>query len=160
MIAPNTENHYPPKLREIIEFFEHLSEIERRENLIAYAENGPKHAPRDGEVFDLEDIRKDEECTDTVGVFLRVGHEGGAHFRITLGPQVQTLTKAMTAILCRGLDGVPPKNILEIPSDFVPRIVGAELVRIRSQTTYYILTRMKSACKVWLDRKRRDHADT
>ena len=28
------------------------------------------------------------------------------------------------------------------------------LVRIRSQTTYYVLTRIKSICKVWLDRQR------
>jgi cysteine desulfuration protein SufE len=27
-------------------------------------------------------------------------------------------------------------------------------VRQRSQTVYYILTRMKSACKVWLNRER------
>ena len=34
------------------------------------------------------------------------------------------------------------------------RIVGTELVRIRSQTVYYVLTRIKSICKVWLDRQR------
>jgi cysteine desulfuration protein SufE len=60
----------------------------------------------------------------------------------------------MTAILCKGLDGVNPKEILEVPSDFVPKIVGAELVRLRSQTSYYVLGRMKAICKVWLDRKR------
>jgi cysteine desulfuration protein SufE len=27
-------------------------------------------------------------------------------------------------------------------------------VRVRSQTVYYILTRMKSVCKVWLNRER------
>jgi cysteine desulfuration protein SufE len=153
-MSDETKGAYPPKLREIIDLFESLPEVERRENLIAYADNAPKHEPRDGETFDLEDVRKDEECTDTVGVFLRVDDAGGAHFRVTLGPQVQTLTKAMTAILCRGLEGVAPSAILEITSDFVPKIVGAELVRIRSQTTYYILTRMKGACKVWLDRRR------
>ena len=34
------------------------------------------------------------------------------------------------------------------------RIVGAELVRVRSQTTYYVLTRIKGICKVYLDRQR------
>jgi cysteine desulfuration protein SufE len=38
--------------------------------------------------------------------------------------------------------------------DFVTRIVDTELVRIRSQTTYYLLTRIKGICKVWLDRQR------
>ena len=102
----------------------------------------------------LEDIRKDEECADTVGVYLQVDDEGKAHFRMTLGPEVQTLTRAMTAILCKGLDGRTPQEVLELPSDFVTRIVGAELVRVRSQTIYYVLTRIKGICKVYLDRQR------
>ncbi len=145
---------YPPKLEAIIGLFESLPEEEKRENLIAYSEQSKKHEPKEGETFDLEDVRKDEECTDTVGVFMQVDAERHAHFRITLGPQVQTLTKAMTSILCRGLDGCTLEEILDLPSDFVPRIVGGNLVRIRSQTVYYILTRMKSACKVYLNRLR------
>ncbi len=146
---------YPEKLTEIVTFFELLPEDEKRENLIAYADQAGACAPKAGEAFDLEDTRKDEECTDTVGVFLRVAPDGrGAHFAVTLGPHVQTLTRAMTAILCRGLDGATPESILDIPQDFVPKIVGGQLVRLRSQTVYYILTRMKSACKVWLNRER------
>lgn len=145
---------YPPKLEEIISLFESLPDAEKREMLIAYADSAAGQAPREGETFDLEDVRKDEECTDTVGVFLKVLPDHTSHFRITLGPQVQTLTKAMTSILCKGLEGVTPQDVLEIPADFVPRIVGAELVRQRSQTVYYILTRMKSAAKVWLNRQR------
>src|SRR5246127_5192483 len=94
------ESHYPPKLASIIQLFESLPEEEKRENLIAYSEQEKKQEPRAGESFDLEDVRKDEECTDTVGVFLRLDEEKHAHFRITLGPQGQTLTKAMTSILC------------------------------------------------------------
>ena len=146
---------YPPKLSEIVEFFDALPDDEKRENLIAYADAAPACAPRQGESFDLEDVRKDEECTDTVGVFLRVDPATrGTHFRINLGAHVQTLTKAMTAILCKGLEGATPEAIMEVPQDFVPRIVGGQLVRIRSQTVYYILTRMKSVCKVWLNRER------
>jgi len=148
------ESHYPGKLASIIHLFESLPEEEKRENLIAYSEQAKKHEPKEGETFDLEDVRKDEECTDTVGVFLRLDAEKRAHFRITLGPQVQTLTKAMTSILCKGLDGLPIPEILELPADFVPKIVGGHLVRIRSQTVYYILTRIKSACKVLLNRQR------
>lgn len=148
------EPPYPPKLAAIIHLFESLPEEEKRENLIAYSEQAKKHEPRPGETFDLEDVRKDEECTDTVGVYLRLDAEKHAHFRITLGPQVQTLTKAMTSILCKGLDGLPISEILDLPADFVPKIVGGHLVRIRSQTVYYILTRMKSACQVLLRRQR------
>jgi cysteine desulfuration protein SufE len=145
---------YPPKLQSIIDLFQSLPEEEKRENLIAYAEQAKRQEPKADETFDLEDIRKDEECTDTVGVFMKVDPERRAHFRITLGPQVQTLTKAMTSILCKGLEGCSPEEILDLPADFVPQIVGGQLVRIRSQTVYYILTRMKSACRVFLNRLR------
>jgi len=145
---------YPAKLSAIIELFSGLPDAEKRETLIAYADQAKSQEPRDGETFDLEDVRKDEECTDTVAIFLRLDGQGGAHFRISLGPQVQTLTKAMSSILCKGLEGISPAEILEIPADFVPKIVGAELVRLRSQTVYYLLTRIKSVSKVWIQRQR------
>ncbi len=144
----------PRKLQQIVELFQSLPEEGKRENLILYADATKKHEPKDGESFDLEDIRKDEECADTVGVFLKVNPEGQALFRVSLGPHVQTLTRAMTAILCRGLEGMTPQDVLTVPSSFVPQIVGGQLVRVRSQTTYYVLSRMKGICKVYLDRKR------
>lgn len=145
---------HPEKLLQIVSLFESLPPAEKREALISYADSASKQAPRDGETFDLEDIRKDEECTDTVGVFLKVSPERSCTFRITLGPQVQTLTKAMTSILSKGLAGCTPEQIMDVPADFVPKIVGADLVRQRSQTVYYILTRMKGVAKVWLNRER------
>jgi len=145
---------YPPKLAAIVSLFEGLPDIEKRETLISYADQAEKFVPGSGETFDLEDVRKDEECTDTVGIFLKVGEERRAHIRVSLGPQVQILTKAMTSILCRGLDGTPIEAVLEVPADFVPRIVGGQLVRVRSQTVYYVLTRIKSACRAYLNRER------
>ena len=59
---------YPPKLEAIVGLFESLPDEEKRENLISYSEAAKKHEPKAGEEFDLEDVRKDEECTDTVGV--------------------------------------------------------------------------------------------
>ena len=148
------ESVYPNGLQKIVGLFESLPEQEKRDALISYADQARKWEPKAGETFNLEDIRKDEECTDTVGVFLKVGDEERATFRVTLGPQVQTLTRAMTSILCRGLANSTVTEILEVPSDFVPKIVGGQLVRIRSQTVYYILTRIKSACQVLLRRQR------
>ena len=145
---------YPPKLDKIINLFESLPEVERRETLVSYSDNANKQEPREGEKFDLQDVRKDEECADTVGVYLHVDEQGKAHIRMTLGPEVQTLTRAMTAILCKGFEGATPQEILDLPADFVTRIVGSELVRVRSQTTYYVLTRIKGICKVYLDRLR------
>jgi cysteine desulfuration protein SufE len=96
---------YPAALSELIAFFESLPEGERRENLIDLATQAAKHAPKEGEAFDLEDVRKDAECTDTVGVHVRLEQDGGVHFAVSLGPKVQTLTRALTVILCRGLNG-------------------------------------------------------
>ncbi|MDB6134084.1 MAG: Fe-S metabolism associated SufE [Verrucomicrobiales bacterium] len=145
---------YPAPLQALIDLFAGLPETDRRETLINLAESAPLHAPQEGEIFDLEDVRKDEECTDTVGIHLHSHADGTVSFRVSLGPQVQTLTRAMTSILCQGFEGVKPQEILEVPADFVPKIVGAELVRLRSQTVYYVLTRMKSAVKVLLNRQR------
>ncbi len=150
----NQEMSYPPKLQEIIQLFESLPDIEKRELLISYAEQAVKYRPAEGEEFVLEDIRKDEECTDEVGVYLQVEESGAARFRIALGPQVQTLTKALTSILCNGLENTKVKDVLALPADFVPAIIGAQLVRARSQTVYYVLTRIKSICKVYHDRQR------
>jgi cysteine desulfuration protein SufE len=154
MICAKVSVVYPKKLNQIINLFESLPEDERRETLVSYADNAERQEPREGENFDLVDVRKDEECTDTVGVYLQVDDDGKAHIRMILGPEVQTLTRAMTAILCKGLDGSTPQEILDLPNDFVARIVGTELVRVRSQTVYYVLTRIKSICKVWLNRQR------
>lgn len=138
---------YPAALDELITFFESLPEGERRENLIDLAAAAAAHAPKEGETFDLEDVRHDAECTDTVGVHARLEGGNQVHFAISLGPKVQTLTKAMTTILCRGLNGATVTEVLAVPQDFVPRIVGADLVRLRSQTVYYVLSRMKQTAQ-------------
>ncbi len=138
---------YPAALGELITFFEALPEGERRENLIDFAAAAAACAPKEGERFDFEDVRHDAECTDTVGVHLRLEQGGRVHFAISLGPKVQTLTKALTTILCRGLNGCTVEEVLAVPQDFVPRIIGAELVRLRSQTVYYVLGRMKQAAR-------------
>jgi cysteine desulfuration protein SufE len=144
----------PPALNDIVALLEHLPEAERRGLLVHYAESAGHCAPQPGEVFDLEDVRKDEECTDTVGIHLRVDEQNKVFFRVSLGHEVQTLTRAMTAILCKGLNGSTPEEVLALEADFVPRLIGANLVRQRSQTVYYVLGRMKAAVTVWRNRQR------
>jgi cysteine desulfuration protein SufE len=144
----------PPALNDIVALLEHLPEAERRGLLVHYAESAGHCAPQPGEAFDLEDVRKDEECTDTVGIHLRVDTQNTVFFRVSLGHEVQTLTRAMTAILCKGLNGSTPEEVLALEADFVPRLIGANLVRQRSQTVYYVLGRMKAAVTVWRNRQR------
>ena len=151
---------YPSGLQGIVDLFVHLPEDERRENLILFADQAATHEPKPGEAYAIEDERKDEECTDQVGVYLQVDAARRVRFRVRLGPHVQTLTRAMTAILCKGFDGCTPEQVVDVPQDFVPKIVGGQLVRVRSQTVYYVLGRMKSVCRVLLNRERAAAAET
>lgn len=136
---------YTSALGELIEFFETLSESERRENLIDLADTSATYAPKEGDMFDYEDVRHDIECTDKVGVYVRLRNDDRVYFAVSLGPNVQTLTKALAAILCRGLNGSTIEEVLLVPRDFIPRIIGTELVRLRSRTAYYLLDRIKQA---------------
>jgi cysteine desulfuration protein SufE len=55
--------------------------------------------------------------------------------------------------VCRGLNGSTTQAVLDVPQDFVPRIIGTELVRLRSQTVYYVLNRMKESVQALLGRQ-------
>lgn len=136
---------YPPPLQSLVDHFESLSAGERRDGLIDLAESVHQHAPRPGERFDIEQVRKDAECSDTVGIHVRLEPERRVHLAVSLGCGVQTLTKAMTTVLCRGLNGATVEDVLQVPEDFVARIIGEDLVRIRSRTVYYVLRRIKQA---------------
>lgn len=138
---------FPPRLQALVDLFSGLSEHERRELLIHYAAGSGRHAPQPGEVFDIEEVRKDAECTDTVGIHVRVSEGGRCHFRVTLGPEVQTLTRALSSVLCEGLDGAPAAEVLAVPESLVAEIAGAELVRLRSRTAYYVFRRLKEAVR-------------
>ena len=134
---------YPPRLQAIADLFAGLTEPARRELLIHYAAGAARYSPQPGETFEVNDVRHDAECTDKVGIHLRI--QEGCHFRVTLGPEVQTLTRALSAILCEGLDGLPPAEVTALPESIVDAVVGAELVRLRSRTVYYIVRRLKAA---------------
>jgi len=144
---------YPAALQEIVDVFAPLSESERRETLIDLASAVTSCARRAGESYDFAEVRRDQECSDTVGIFLRLDAEKRAYFAVELGPKVQTLTRALTTILCQGLNGCVVEEILAVKEDFVTRIIGAELVRLRSQTVYYVLRRIQAAVQLHLDQR-------
>jgi len=136
---------YPPALQEIIDLCEGLPEPERREALWSYAEAAAAHEPQAEERYQVIDERKDPECLDQVGIYLAVDEEGMATYRIHLGPKVQTLTRALATILCKGFNGAPLGAILDTDVTFVSQIVGEQLMRLRSRTVYYLVQRMRSA---------------
>jgi cysteine desulfuration protein SufE len=136
---------YPPELQCLVDHFESLPEGERREGLIDLAEQSQRWAPKPDVAYQFEEVRKDAECSDTVGIHVHLDDQRRVHFAVSLGCAVQTLTRAMTTILCRGLSGSTAEEVVAVPKDFVPRIVGAELVQMRARTVYYLLGRMKEA---------------
>ncbi len=143
--CPEDLRDIPLALREIVLLFEGLAETERRETLLSFAESAGLFEPLEGEVFDVEDVREDRECSDKVGVYVRAGEDKRLHLRMRLGPDVQTLTRAMASIFCRGLEGATAPEVLAAPDSIVSRIVGARLMRLRSRTVYYVLRRIREA---------------
>ena len=134
----------PNKFTELIHFFESLPENERRENLMLFAKKADKWVP-DGEInYSIQDVRKDEHCTDEVGIFVNSTNDT-ISFRVSLGPKVQTLTRAIASILCEISEDGKIDHIQAIKKNDIQRIIGQELVRLRSQTVYYILERMQEA---------------
>ena len=134
----------PNKFTELIHFFESLPENERRENLMLFAKKVDKWVP-DGEInYSIQDVRKDEHCTDEVGIFVNSTNDT-ISFRVSLGPKVQTLTRAIASILCEISENEKIDHIQAIKKNDISRIIGQELVRLRSQTVYYILERMQEA---------------
>jgi cysteine desulfuration protein SufE len=133
----------PPALEEIVAFFGNLSEAQRRDALLVYAEEAPRHAPRKSECYLISDERIDPSCTDKVGLFALRHPDGGLSFRARFGPEVQTLTRALVVILCRGLDGAPTATVANLPDDFVAGIVGEPLMRSRSRSVYQVLQRLR-----------------
>jgi len=134
----------PQNLVKIINFFESLPDDEKRENLLSYANRSKAWEPNPDLIYDLKDIRKDEECTDTVGIYLKID-QGRVFFNISMGPKVQTLTRALTSILCEALKGATIEQVLAVKDECISQIVGQKLVQLRSQTVYYLIQRMRSA---------------
>ncbi len=141
----------PRQLQKIIDFYEGLPDDEKREALINEAAQAEQYAPQEGEVFDLQEVRKDNECSDTVGIYVTAINNDTIQFKISLGENVQTLTRALSVILCKGLKDCSAEKITNLPESFVPRIVGSELYRLRSRTIYYTLRRLKEAVQKLAD---------
>jgi len=137
----------PPALEEIVSFFSDLSEPQRRDALLAYAAEAPRHQPRDEETYSWIDERIDPGCMDVVGIFLRVDETGNLISEQSWEPETQTLTKALVSILCRGLEKAPLASVVSLHDDFITEIIGAQLMRARGRTVYHVMRRMRDAAQ-------------
>ena len=125
--------------------FQGLSEVQRRDLLLTYAAEAPRHRPRAEESYLVSDERIDPGCIDTVGLYLRRDEDGRIHLRASLGPEVQTLTRALVAILCRGLEGATVGDAASLTDGFVPLVTGEELLRQRGRSVYHVTQRLREA---------------
>ncbi len=146
----------PQALEQLLAHFDSLSEAERRDELIHFAEAAPTYAPQPGECWDFEEVRKDHECSDAVGIHLRHRENGGLHLSISHGCKVQTLTRALSVILCRVLEGATAEQALALNEEVISRIVGEKLVQLRARTIFYILKRVQAAVRVLEKGERND----
>jgi cysteine desulfuration protein SufE len=133
-------------LERTAQHFESLEKDGRIQALIALADGLLKLAPEDGERWDVKDIRKDLECQDVVGLFVRRDGER-VHLAAEVGQEVTTLTRALTALFVENLNGEQSADILAVDPNLIPRVVGESLMRQRSNSAYYTLRRLKEAVR-------------
>lgn len=138
---------YPKPLAKIVSLMQGLPEDDRRDMLIDFAKQVVKYAPEKGAEYDVNENRRDPECTDKVGVYLELLDPRRCAVRMSFGPQVQTLTRAFSYILCRGLAEASPDEIVTLDESFAEKVMGGPLMRQRSQTVYYIVRRIKEAAR-------------
>ena len=62
--------------------------------------------------WDVVDVRKDHECLDVVGLYARREWEA-VRLAASVGQEVTTLTRALTALFVENLDCETAANILE-----------------------------------------------
>ena len=137
-------------LNNIIKLFNNISENEKIYLLINYADKYLLYTPLPKEKFDLEDIRKDQECYDEITILLKVNKQQKINLKFKLKSEVQTFTKAIITIFCEAFNNCYIYDILKINDNILNKIIGKDLFRLRTQNLYYILKRIKNICKIYL----------
>jgi cysteine desulfuration protein SufE len=130
-----------------VKLFETFPKETKIQGLISLADSLPRLAPKEGETWDVEDVRKDHECLDVVGLYARL-EDGHVKLAAEVGKEVTTLTRALTSLFVENLSGETTQNILSVEASIIPRIVGEALMRQRSNTAYYTLRRIHEAVRL------------
>ena len=113
-------------------------------NLITLAGDLKQLAPDSTQRWEVEDVRQDLECADTVGLYVRRS-ESGVRLAAEVGSEVTTLTKALTALMVQHLDGETPSAIASVTASQLSSIVPESLLRQRQNTVNYAVQRLQDA---------------
>jgi cysteine desulfuration protein SufE len=135
-------------LESTVKLFESLPKETKIQGLISLSDSLPKLAPDLKESWEVQDVRKDHECLDVVGLYARRDDAGHVKLAATVGREVTTLTRALTALFVENLSGESAEHILDVQPDVIPRVVGEALMKQRSNTAYYTLRRIKEAVEI------------
>ncbi|GIK36728.1 MAG: cysteine desufuration protein SufE [Chloroflexota bacterium] len=107
------ENAIPPRLQEIVEEFGEAEGQDKLELLLEYSEKMPSLPDWLSKETNMEQVH---ECMTPV--FVHAEREnGGMVFYFDVPPESPTV-RGYAAILGEGLRGVPPGQIVSIPTDF------------------------------------------
>jgi cysteine desulfuration protein SufE len=103
----------PPRLQEIVAEFGEAEGQEKLELLLEYSEKMPPLPDWLNKETNMEQVH---ECMTPV--FVHAEQEnGGMHFYFDVPPESPTV-RGYAAILGEGLQGTPPEQIVNIPTDF------------------------------------------
>ena len=108
-----TTDIIPPRLQEIVEEFGEAEGQEKLELLLEYSEKMPPLPDWLNKETNMDQVH---ECMTPVFVHAEQENEG-MHFYFDVPPESPTV-RGYAAILGEGLFGVPPQQIINIPSDF------------------------------------------
>jgi cysteine desulfuration protein SufE len=129
-----------------VQHFESLDNSARIAALIGLAQSVGSLEPAPSQQWDFFDVRQDEECLDSLGVYLKKD-QNTLQLAASVGEETTTLTRAITSVLVLHLNGETSQRILELSGSFVPRLVGENLLRQRRNTAYYPLRRIQEAVR-------------
>lgn len=131
-------------LEQTVEELQALPRDAQITNLIKLAGGLANFAPDSSQRWEVEDVRQDLECADTVGLYVRRSATG-VRLAAEVGSEVTTLTKALTALMVQHLDGETPTAIASVTPSQLSGIVPESLLRQRQNTVNYALQRLQDA---------------
>lgn len=123
-----TTDGLPPRLQEIIADFQVCEGEEKLELLLEFADNMPPLPER------LHDQRNSmdqvHECMTPVFVHAEKEEDGGMVFYFDVPPEAPTV-RGYAAVLSEGLRGVPPEQVVRLPTHFyeemgIHRLIGPQ----------------------------------
>ena len=118
----------PASLAEIVEDFNAVTVQDRLQLLLEFSRNLPDLPPRLAEHPDL--LEPVPECQSPIFLLTEVdgrGDEAPVHLFFSAPAEAPT-TRGFAGILHEGLDGLPARQVLAVPTDFYERLALAEAV--------------------------------